>query len=67
MEMQAVVSSNIRGIAWSDETLYVEFTNGQTYKYNGVPESEYEDFLAAGSPGRFFADNIKNSYPYSRA
>ena len=66
MEFQAVSSSNIRGIAWENETLWVEFTNGSTYKYDGVPESEYEAFLEAGSPGQFFAAHIKSNYPFTR-
>lgn len=67
-EFKAVVSSNILGIAYDEDTeeLQVEFTNGGIYKYSGVPQETYDDFLSAGSPGGFFASEVKGSYPYSR-
>lgn len=69
MEFQAVVSSNVNGIAYDADTgtLYVEFKGGSRYKYADVPETEYEAFLNASSPGRFFNDNIKDAYATSRA
>lgn len=68
MEYQAVVSSNILGIAYDEPTqaLYVEFTSGGKYKYSGVPQTEYEDFMAAGSKGSYLAQNIKDVYPATR-
>jgi len=67
-EFKAVISSNILGIAYDEDTqtMQVEFTNGGVYKYDDVPQEVYEDFLNAGSPGSFFANDIKGSYGYSR-
>lgn len=68
MEFKAVISSNILGIAYDEDTqsMQVEFTNGGTYAYDAVPQEVYDDFLNASSPGTFFANNIKGSYGYSR-
>jgi KTSC domain-containing protein len=68
VEFKAVVSSNIQGIGYTpeDSKLHVEFKGGSRYTYSGVPEDVYEDFLNAPSKGIFFADTIKDSYPYVR-
>ena len=65
MEFQVVISSNIRGIAYNKDTqeLFVDFTSGSKYKYSGVPQEDYDDFLSAPSKGSFFHDNIRDTYP----
>lgn len=69
MQMTPVSSSNIASIGYDDSTsaLFVQFNHGGTYKYSGVPHDVYEDFLSAGSPGSFFASDIKGQYGYSKA
>ena len=68
MEFQSLVSSNIQGIAYNEaeHTLHVEFKNGGRYTYKNVPQDVYEDFLSAGSPGSFFASEIKDVYTFSK-
>jgi hypothetical protein len=68
MEFRSVVSSNLRGVAYDKDstTMVVEFISGSKYAYTGVPEDEYESLLSAPSPGSYFAENIKDSYPYQR-
>lgn len=39
-------------------------TNGDTYQYNGVPESIYRGLTLAASPGSYFYRHIKNLYGY---
>lgn len=67
-EFVAVISSNIRGIAYDEITggMAVEFTNGSTYEYSDVPKQVYEDFVHDGSPGSYFHNNIKGVYRYAR-
>ena len=67
MERQEVDSSNIDAIGYDEvtETLEIEFRIG-VYQYKNVPEYMYNDLMNADSIGRFFHENIKDVYPYSR-
>ena len=66
MNRVPVVSSNIRSVGYdeSSETLEIEFTSGSIYQYFDVPESEYKRLINAASKGRYFNQNIKESYRY---
>ncbi len=68
-EMHPVNSSSIAlvGYASEDQTVYVQFLNGLTYAYKGVPEHEFENLRTASSVGSYFNRNFKNVYPYERA
>jgi hypothetical protein len=65
MERQPVSSSNLATVGYdvATETLEIEFQNGSTYQYYGVPESIFHDLLSAGSVGSYFSRNVKNIYP----
>ncbi len=72
MQMRNVTSSNIRAIGYDadSQTLAVQFASG-LYHYSGVP-SEIDRALqaaeAAGeSLGRFFAAQIRNRFPSTKA
>lgn len=68
-EMQPVSSSNIAAVGYDAEsqTVYVQFLNGSTYAYKGVPEHEFENLRTAPSVGSYLNRNYKNVYPYERA
>lgn len=68
MERITVQSTNIISIGYESDssTLEIEFRGGGIYQYFGVPQSAYDDFINAGSKGKFFAQNIKNVYPCSK-
>jgi hypothetical protein len=64
-KMQPVVSTNIASVGYDKSTkeLYVQFaSNGATYRYENVAESDYESFLQASSPGEFFYANIRDQH-----
>lgn len=43
--------------------LEIEFArDGSTYSYPGVPATVWKALQAAASPGRYFAQNIKDVY-----
>lgn len=67
-EMQDVSSSNIACVGYDAEsqTVYVQFLNGSTYAYQGVPEHEFENLRTAPSVGSYLNRNYKNAYPYER-
>ncbi|MDO4267425.1 MAG: KTSC domain-containing protein [Eubacteriales bacterium] len=66
MNMIPVSSSNLRAVGYENGTLYVAFHHGGLYSYSGVPESVYNELLAASSKGSYFAAHIKNSYRYAK-
>lgn len=66
MNMIPVDSSNLSSVGYEDNTLYVSFNHGGTYSYSGVPQSVYQNLLNASSKGKYFAANIKNSYPFKK-
>lgn len=67
-EMHPVNSSNVAAVGYDAEsqTVYVEFLNGSTYAYKGVPEHEFENLRTAPSVGSYLNRNYKNVYPYER-
>jgi hypothetical protein len=68
-DMQPVSSSNIAAVGYDAENqaVYVQFLNGSTYAYKGVPEHEFDNLRTAPSVGSYLNRNFKNVYPYERA
>ena len=50
----------------AERVLELEFTSGAVYEYFGVPPRVYEDFVGAGSRGRFFAYRFRDKFPYRK-
>ena len=67
-EMHSVSSSNIASVGYDpeSESVYVQFLNGSTYAYKGVPEHEFTNLRTASSVGSYLNRNFKNVYPYER-
>lgn len=67
-EMIQVTSSNIDKVGYDAENkiVHVQFLNGSTYIYKGVPDFEYENLKNAPSVGSYLNRNYKNVYPYER-
>ena len=61
MEMQPVISRNVRAVGYDEEnkTLTVEFRSGGIYQYQGVQPEMYADLLAAESVGRFVSQVLR--------
>jgi len=59
-----VESSNIAAVKYdaSEKLLYVVFTSGAHYAYEGVPGGVYEGLLDAESVGRYFHAQIRNNF-----
>jgi hypothetical protein len=69
IEMQPVESSFISAIGYdaAAETLAVQMHNSlDTYLYEGVPASVFEEFRSSDSKGRYFVENIKGQYKTDR-
>ncbi len=61
-----VTSSTIADIGYDAATMTLEigFLKGGVYQYFDVPETVYQEFMAADSKGKFLHANIKNNYRY---
>ncbi len=68
MELVTVKSSNIHAIGYDPESyrLRVEFRNGSTCDYLGVPETVHAELIAADSIGTYFYTHIRNHYAHKK-
>jgi len=64
VNMNVVTSSYVGAVGYDgqNKVLYVQFRNGQTYRYLDVQLAIYDSFLAAESKGKYYAANIRNHY-----
>lgn len=63
-----VSSSNVSAVGYdgAERRLFVRFTNGSFYRYDGVDETTYHSFLTAPSKGKFVWRYLRDQYPNSR-
>ncbi len=63
-----VSSSNVSAVGYDAMThrLFVRFTTGSLYRYEGVTDSTYRAFLDAPSKGQFVWQHLRGQYPYFR-
>ena len=63
-----VVSSNLKKVGYvkATRTLYVEFTDGGVYKYDKVPEEQYNALVSAASVGKYFTASIRSKYQFEK-
>ena len=64
--LQKVKSSNIAQVGFDEGVTYVQFTNGNIYKY---PETKLEDFeglVKAESVGKQFGKTYRNLQKYEK-
>lgn len=72
IQMTDVQSSNIRRIGYDEgnETLYVTFNNGATYRYKCVPKGLYNDLIALHkqqrSVGESFMAQVNGKFEYEK-
>lgn len=68
MKRTTVRSSNLASVGYDilSAVLEIEFNSGAVYMYERVPQRVYKELMAAPSHGKYFAQHIKNKYPYAR-
>ncbi|KZX11337.1 hypothetical protein MBORA_15820 [Methanobrevibacter oralis] len=68
MIMTPVSSSNLESVGYdpSTETLRIKFLKSGLYEYYNVPQDVYDGLMAASSKGKYFHNNIKDKYPYTK-
>jgi len=55
-------SSMIQSAEWADEILTLTWSSGQSTSFRGVPQSVYDELIAAPSAGKYYHTNIKGKY-----
>lgn len=69
MERIPVESANLASVGYDEQqrVLEIEFESGSIYAYEDVPREVYEELMEAGSKGRYFMQNVRDSgYRYRR-
>lgn len=68
MERTPVESSLVAKVGYVPEykVLEIEFQDGRSYQYFGVPERIYKALMAAESRGRYFNERVRDAYIYGR-
>lgn len=61
-----IASSKIVDFIFKAQTLQINFTDGSSYEYFGVPHSIYNKFLNSETPDRFARRHIYHSYVYRK-
>lgn len=46
--------------------LDLTFKSGGKYRYFDIPQNVFNDFVQAGSRGRFFQENIRSQYKFEK-
>lgn len=64
--MVSVVSSNLKEVGYRQGSLYVHFHNGDTCRYDNVPQSLAERLMTSPSAGKFFNKRIRDHYHCER-
>ena len=65
MKTMSINSSVISNASYEGQTLTLDFTNGKSTSYIGVPESVALGLESAASAGAYYNDNIKGKYQHS--
>lgn len=66
MQLNEVVSSNIKAVGLTDKGLIVQFQSGVKYLYEGVTKKVYDQLMEAESKGKFINTNIKGNYNFTK-
>ena len=68
MPRETVDSAAIEAVNYDERRQYldIELTTGRTYRYRDVPPAIYAAFMVAESKGRFYNDEIRDAYEYTR-
>lgn len=69
MKTAPVESTFVAHVGYVPEykVLEIEFQDGRSYQYFGVPERIYKGLMAAESRGRYFNERIRDAYIFGRA
>ena len=68
MRRQLVSSSKLQSVGYDPQNriLEIAFHGNGVYQYEDVSQDIYTELMAAPSKGRYFAERIRDRYPWRR-
>jgi DnaJ-class molecular chaperone len=63
---EVITASKIVDFKYKSQTLQINFADGSSYEYFGVPNSIYNKFVNSDTPDRFGRRHIYHSYTYRK-
>ncbi len=63
---QVITASKILDFKYKSQTLQLNFADGSSYEYFGVPHSIYNKFTSSDTPDRFARRHIYHSFTYRK-
>ncbi|AYB31674.1 KTSC domain-containing protein [Chryseolinea soli] len=64
---QTMNTSRLIDFQYKGTTLLINFADGSSYEYFGIPKSVYNNLINSTTPDRFARRNIYHSYVYRKA
>ena len=66
--MPQLRSSNLHSVEYDVESrvLEITFRGGSIYEYADVDQGTYDGLLTATSPGKYFAEHVKDKFAYTK-
>jgi curved DNA-binding protein CbpA len=64
--IQVITSSKLADFQYKSQTLQVNFVDGSSYEYFGLPNNVYHKLVNSDTPDRFARRHIYHSYLYRR-
>ena len=63
---EIITASRIINFLYKGQTLTVDFIDGSSYEYFGIPKSVYNKLISSSTPDRFARRHIYHEYVYRR-
>jgi len=63
---EVITTSRIVGFQYKGQTLELNFADGSSYEYFGLPKSKYEKLVNSITPDRFARRHIYHSFTYRK-
>jgi curved DNA-binding protein CbpA len=63
---EVITSSKMIDFRYKSQTLQLNFADGSSYEYFGVPKSTYDKLQSSNTPDRFLRRHIYHSYIYRK-
>src|SRR4051812_11576907 len=63
---EVITASRIENFQYKGQTLIIDFIDGSSYEYFGIPKNVYNKLLSSITPDRFARRHIYHEYVYRR-
>jgi DnaJ-class molecular chaperone len=63
---EVITNSRIADFQYKGQTLKIDFLDGSSYEYLGLPKNIYNKFMSSATPDRFARRHIYHSFVYRK-